>query len=292
MGTMRARRPAVCLSLALCVSSLPCAALAGKVAIAPVEYALVDGSPAAPEAAAQVEEKVAQAAREAGLEAIRDAAVTDAAVPLPECARSLHDRECLAAVAGKLGADDAISARVTDDDHTAYRVELLFARREPVDEERTAGFFVVLEWVKGAVALALQRPAEPLQEPAPAAAPEPAPAAAPEPGPSDRSVGPDRSGVRKLRPALFWTGVGLTGALAVAWAATDIAAWKAPAGTADERDRVRGLQIADGALLGCALGAAVATTVVYFFTDFGSGDVSVAPVAARGGGGLALEGRF
>jgi hypothetical protein len=291
MSTMSMRRVVVFVGLIAGISSLPSMARAAKVAIAPVEYALVDGSPAAPEAAAQVEEKIAEAAREAGFEVVRDAAVTDAAISVPACAAALHDKACLAAIARKLGAEDAISVRVTDDDHTSYRVEFVYARREASDDERTAGFFVVLEWVKGAAALALQKPAA-RPEPAPTAAPA-APATA-EPGKpdlSDRSDVSDRSDKsdrRKLPPALFWSGVGLTGALAIAWAATDIAAWKSDAGN----DHVRKLQVADGVLLGCGLGAAVATTVVFFFTDFGSDSVSVAPVATGDGGGLVLHGRF
>jgi hypothetical protein len=226
---------------------------------------------------------------------------------------------------------------VTDDDHTSYRVEVTHARRDKVVDERTAGFFVVLEWVRGTVALTLQKPASQAAEPAASQAAAVSPeaslagAAAPERrDPSDASPSasaPATSDRRKLIPkAIFWTGVGVTGALLVSYAATDIATYvryrdlkssPPPARSQGDWDAAHRLQIADRTLLGFTLAAAAATTVMYFFTEFESSEPSEAPLAppeiggmggrvgdrrARvvgwgpfplpGGGGLVVEGRF
>jgi hypothetical protein len=302
---------------------MPAAAGAAKVAIVPVEYVQIQSGEVR-DAARQVEDKVADGAREAGFEVVRGAAVADAVKQQPACAAAARDRGCLEAVAEALGVDEAIAVSVTDDDHTSYRVELSHARRDKVVDERTAGFFVVLEWVRGTVALALQKPAS--QGTGTNAPPAPPPPPLPDsPKPSKAAV-PDAAAARSKpipRP-VFWTGVAVTGALAVAWGATDIATYhryKELKGEArGERsqgdwDAAHRLQVADRALLGVGLAAAAATAVMYFFTDFetavasssaplappeiggmagpntAGGITAVAPVALPSGGGLALEGR-
>jgi len=327
------RTKAAFVGVILCL--LPGAARAAKVAIVPVEYVQVQSGEAR-DAAVQVEDKVAEGAREAGYEVVRGAAVADAVKASAACAAAARDRACLEAVAEALGADEAIAVSVTDDDHTTYRVEVVHARRDKVVDERTAGFFVVLEWVRGTVALTLQRPAS--QAPQPASSQKsqesqksqtaPVPPAAPVPGTSDSP--------RPLHRAAFWTGVGVTGALVVAFAATDIATSSRYNDLKDERaaarsqadwDAAHRLQVADRVLLGFSLAAAVATTVMAFFTEFGGEDEipptpfveggasssssseeesasspplkkgaggisALAPFALPNGGGLALEGRF
>ena len=319
MGTMSNHPRVAWVCLAACAFAAPATALAAKVAIAPVEYALIDSDAAAPDAASQIEDKIAEGAREAGYEVLRGAVVADALGATPQCAASARDRACLEAVAERLGVDEAVAVSVKDEDHTSYRIEMTHARRDKVVDERTAGFFVVLEWLRGTIALTLQKPAE-----APAAAvptpgaqqPKAQGPAAPDARASDASDRPDeseasdggRAGHTKLKPPVFWSGVALTGALAISWIAVDVAAWKAPADTTAEWDKAHRLQVADGVLLGCALGAAVATTVVSFFTDFGKappapspsggglgrGSVStaLAPLVSPEGGGVVLEGRF
>jgi hypothetical protein len=301
---------------------LPLEAGAAKVAIAKVDYTLLQPGDSR-EAAAQVEGKVAEGAREAGFEPVRGALVVEAVRGVPACAEKERAQECLAAVAEKLGADEAVAVAVTDDEHASYRVEVTFARRDAVADERTAGFFVVLEWVRGAVALALQRPAP---ESSPQPVPQPASSASqPSPASPVSAVAPvpavpppaDSGPAKPLHRAVFWTGVGVTGALLVAFAATDAAtnaryndleAESPAARSQDDWDAARRLQVADRALLGCTLAAAAATTVIFFFTDFegtyrdrtvsggdssGAPPVSVlAPFATTDGAGLILQGRF
>jgi hypothetical protein len=302
------RIPAIAIGVMLCLPSLE--ARAAKVAIAAVRYVQVQSGEAA-EAARQIEDKVADGAREAGYEVLRGAAVADAVRESAACAGAAMDRACLEAVAEALGVDEAIAVSVTDDDHTSYRVEVIHARRDKVVDERTAGFFVVLEWVRGTVALTLQKPATPASAPAPEPAksdasdlsdasdtpPAPAAPAAPAPKP------------KPLHRALFWTGVGVTGALIVAYAATDIGTFvkygdlketPPPDRSQADWDAAHRLQVADRVLLGFSIAAAAATTVMYFFTDFedpsqpspAGGGLGWAPVILPNGGGLALEGRF
>ncbi len=183
-----------------------------------------------------------------------------------------------------------------------------------MEEERTAGFFVVLEWLKGSVALSLQKAVEePVAEEPVVAEPgvaepgveEPVVAEPGDEEPVDDESAEDEGGVS---PAVMYVSAGVTGALLIAWGITDIVVhgkykdledsdadrekWL------DDRESARSLQTADRVLLGFAAAGLVTTAVLFFVVDFG--DVDDAPVEVTGfgpapmagGGGLLLRGRF
>ena len=279
---------------ALAASLLPAAAAADKVAILPVSYARADGGEVSSQTAKKIEDEVAKGAQEAGFEVLR--------VDRGSC----EDSDCLAKTADELGVDEAVSVGVVVEDETSYSLKIVYAHREKVTAERTAGFFVVLEWLRGSVALSLQKA---IAEPAVA---EPV---VDEPGEEEPVVEEpvveepeeDEGGVS---PAVMYVSAGVTGALLIAWGITDIVVhgkykdldrsgsdadrekWL------DDRESARNLQTADRVLLGFAAAGLVTTAVLFFVVDFD--DVDDAPVKVTGfgpaptdgGGGLLLSGRF
>ena len=273
-------------SLITCL--LPVAAAADKVAILPVSYARADGGEVSSQTVKKIEDEVAKGAQEAGFEVVKVEQ------------RSCEDSDCLAKTASDLGADEAVAVGVVVEDETSYSLKIVYAHREKVTAERTAGFFVVLEWLRGSVALSLQkkvaaRPAveEPVVE-------EPVVEE-----PVVEEPGGDEGGVS---PAAMYVSAGVTGALLIAWGITDIVVhgkykdleesdadrekWL------DDRDSARSLQTADRVLLGFAAAGLVTTAVLFFVVDFDDVDdapvkvTGLGPAPTDGGGGLLLRGRF
>ncbi len=281
---------AIC-SLITCL--LPVAAAADKVAILPVSYARADGGEVSSQTVKKIEDEVAKGAQEAGFEVVK--------VEQSSC----EDSDCLAKTASDLGADEAVAVGVVVEDETSYSLKIVYAHREKVTAERTAGFFVVLEWLRGSVALSLQKAvaAQPAVEEPVVEEPVVEEPVVEEPvveGPDE-----DEGGVS---PAVMYVSAGVTGALLIAWGITDIVVhgkykdleesdadrekWL------DDRDSARSLQTADRVLLGFAAAGLVTTAVLFFVVDFD--DVDDAPVKVTGfgpaptdgGGGLLLRGRF
>jgi tetratricopeptide (TPR) repeat protein len=106
----------------------------------------------------------------------------------------------------------------------------------------------------------------------------------------------------RLSPTLFWTGVGVTGALVLTSVITGSVAlsqsseYKDPdtskADRLDLRDSGRALRTTSTVTIVLAAAAAAGTAVLYIFTDFGAKESSVAAAPLQGGGVLMMEGRF
>ncbi len=282
---------------ALAASLLPAAAAAAdKVAILPVSYARADGGEVSSQTVKKIEDEVARGAQEAGFEVVR--------VERGSC----EDSDCLAKTADELGVDEAVAVIVLVEDETSYSLKIVYAHREKVTAERTAGFFVVLEWLRGSVALSLQKAvaAEPaVEEPVVDEPGEKEPVVeepvVEEPVEHDR----DEDGVS---PAVLYVSAGVTGALLIAWGITDIVVhgkykdleesdadrekWL------DDRESARNLQTADRVLLGFAAAGLVTTAVLFFVVDFDDKDdapvkvTGFGPAPTDGGGGMLLRGRF
>jgi tetratricopeptide (TPR) repeat protein len=141
----------------------------------------------------------------------------------------------------------------------------------------------------------------PVEEPkeTPAAAPAPPPPAvkpAPEPTP------PKRPGRRRLHRAWFWSGVALTGALAVTGTVTGVLALNQSSEYKDGATSfARRSELKDsGELLGtlstatfaAAGGTAAVTLILYFFTDFHARERTVSATALPGGGAVVVGGTF
>ena len=107
----------------------------------------------------------------------------------------------------------------------------------------------------------------------------------------------------------FWTGVGITAALAVTSVATGVMAWNEnqkyndPATPLDEqlthRDTGQALEVAMWTTMGLGIAAAAGTAVLYFFTTPRDGAAQEPGKTARfgitplmDGGAITLEGRF
>jgi hypothetical protein len=288
---------------ALITCLLPVAAAADKVAILPVSYARADGGEVSSQTMKKIEDEVAKGAQEAGFEVVGVER------------RSCEDSDCLARVASDLGADEAVAVGVVVEDETSYSLKIVYAYREKVTAERTAGFFVVLEWLRGSVALSLQKavaahPAveEPVVEESVVEEPVVEEPGGEEPGgeePGGEEPVDDEGGVS---PAAMYVSAGVTGALLIAWGITDIVVhgkykdleesdadrekWL------DDRESARSLQTADRVLLGFAAAGLVTTAVLFFVVDFDDKDdapvevTGFGPAPTDGGGGLLLRGRF
>jgi tetratricopeptide (TPR) repeat protein len=147
------------------------------------------------------------------------------------------------------------------------------------------------------------------KKPSPSPAPSPAPEQKPEeqpplePAPSQPAPEPGpRPARRGLSPILFWSGVGVTGALLLTGTFTGAVALSkselyrdvdTPYGDLqDLRDTGTALKTTSTVTFVLGGIAAVATTVLYFYTDFGPKERSVAAAPVEGGGVLVVEGRF
>ena len=277
----------------------------------------------APEAVAKVMEKILEGVGEAGWEALPAEAVAGSIgriSPDGPCAEA----DCLAEVAKDAGADEALLISIVDEDRTSYDLKVALANREGVEVQKTAGFFVVLEWLRGTVALILQKPArepEEVEGAAPVAAGEIAGEGEAEIAAKDgggEEDGPGENGPanqatpkdgKKLGPVPFYVSAAATGALLISWGVTDAVVHSRYEELRDDdmeredwlekRDSARSLQTADRVLLGIAAAGVLATGVLFFLTDFdreveeeNPGVRAVGPTAFEGGGGLSIAGEF
>lgn len=148
------------------------------------------------------------------------------------------------------------------------------------------------------------------KRPAPTAQPAPAPeskldetppdlsARKPEPAPAPAPA-PSR---RKLSPIFFWSGVGVTGALLLTGTITGAVALSKSsefndpntpaADLQDLKDSGTALKTTSTVTFVLAGVAAAGTAALYFFTDFGSREHSVAAAPIEGGGMVVMGGRF
>jgi hypothetical protein len=131
-------------------------AAASKVAIAPLDF--VDhttGEPIEGQPLKQLEDKIFEGAKAAGYEVISGTIVLDAITE--KAGDTGCDSSCMQEVAQKLDADEIIIARIIDEDQTNFTVDIAFTiSGRSISQERTDGFFVVLEWIKGTVSLILK----------------------------------------------------------------------------------------------------------------------------------------
>jgi tetratricopeptide (TPR) repeat protein len=147
----------------------------------------------------------------------------------------------------------------------------------------------------------LAKQAPPPVEPEPTPAPEETPpeltkqpAPEPEPKPEARSRG--------LNPLFFWGGVGLTGAMVLTGTITGAVAlskssdFNDPATPSEDlqdlKDSGSSMKTASTVTFVLAGVAAAGTAALYFFTDFGSKETSVAAAPIEGGGLVVMGGRF
>jgi tetratricopeptide (TPR) repeat protein len=107
---------------------------------------------------------------------------------------------------------------------------------------------------------------------------------------------------RRLSPNLFWTGVGLTGAMLLTSVIMGSAAlamsseYKDPETSLQDRldlkDTGEVLRTTSTVTFVLAVTAAAGSAALYFFTDFDTKEAAVAAAPLQGGGVLMMEGRF
>jgi hypothetical protein len=107
---------------------------------------------------------------------------------------------------------------------------------------------------------------------------------------------------RRLSPVWFWTGVATAGALITTGVVTQVvlldksSEYKDPATPVERRRELKDggepLIATSGVTLGLGVAAAVASGVIYFFTDFGGERPVVSAGPLSGGGQVVLGGRF
>lgn len=306
-------------SFAVVLSLASAVCFADGIALFPVTYERTDGGEVAPELVDKVAKKAAEGVREAGFEIVPRAKV-DASIEKVSAKAPCVDRECLAAVADDLGAADALLVSVVDEDRTTFRVTVALARREGVSEEKTAGFFVILEWLRGTVALTLQKAVTPSVETVEQPDSTEGEGETEEPKQVEEEATPEESAEGpgevvaplddgKLGPVPFYVSAAVTGALLISWGVTDAVVHSRYEELRDDdmeredwlekRDSARSLQTADRVLLGIAAAGVLATGVLFFLTDFdreveqeNPGIRAVGPTAFKGGGGLSIAGEF
>lgn len=105
----------------------------------------------------------------------------------------------------------------------------------------------------------------------------------------------------RLKPALFWIGLGATAAFAGATVGLDFAVGakiddaETTANNSVLKDSAKKMQVAERVFGGLAVAAAVTTGVLFFLTDFGGEEESslaVRPFSDGRSGGLSVQGRF
>lgn len=136
--------------------------------------------------------------------------------------------------------------------------------------------------------------AELLETPQPASLPA-------DPGAGAESA-PPTDNRRKLPPLYFWSGVGLTGALAITGTITGAlslgksSSYSDPSTPREElqglKDSGESLRTASTVTFILALATAAGTVVTYFYTDFGSKKGLVSATPLPGGGAVVLRGQF
>lgn len=142
-----------------------------------------------------------------------------------------------------------------------------------------------------------KQPPKPAPEEQP---PQPEEKPTPKPPPEPSAPKPPRS--KGLPPLVFWSGVGVTSALLLTGIITGAMALSKSSEYQDPNTpygELQGLKDSGKAartastvtFVLCAV-AATATTLVYFYTDFGPKEASMAAGPIEGGGLLVLQGRF
>ena len=281
----------------------PILAHAEKIIVVPVSYTRADSGEQVPQAADKIEKTVIEEARDAGFDIVDQSTAKAALEELSECSKI--SKECLQSLVQKLNADEAIYVKTVDDDQTSYKINVTLASRDGFSDSRTDGFFVVLEWLRGAVALELQKSVTVATvEPAPVkTSPTPETVVPPkteEPTLSEKSDG------HGLSPAPFYIAAAVTGAIFVGWGITDIVVHKkfkdlkdgkvANNNWTSTRDNLKKLQTFDRILLGTAAVGALTTGVLFFMTDFdtkkNADKAKLIPSVTPNGGMLTFQGSF
>ncbi len=273
--------------VAVCAVTVPAAAAAQKIVVFRGAYEKVLEQERVSESADLVAEEVAAVANGAEWEVVRRS---------DECS----SKECLEKALAVYEADEAVSVSVRQTG-VKYNLEIRFARRQDIEDEVLGTFSEATEKVGILVHEVLTEENQTEERPATDQDTQPN-----EPS-GDQPSDETRDG---LRPTAFWVSLGITGAVAIAYTAVDIATfrrWKDLEKTVpndrkqSDWDSFHTLQITDRVLFGTMLAGIATSTVLFFLTDFKrepdddekeQGVSLLSPVLIDNGGLLMLQGRF
>ena len=278
---------------------VPLSALAQKVAVLPVSYWLVWKNAESVEKAKAIQEEVAEGAFEAGFEVLRGAEVEDAVwssagVKASDC----RDSECLSSVAEKLGVENALFVSITEEG-LLYNVEVILAKGEAESGPLGGNFAKLKKGVRSMVKTVLQSTKK---EPEPEATPPPSIETETEPEPEPTTE--EQAESKGISPIPFYITAGLTSAIAITYVVTESVGYarynKLEEGDQDDwenkKDALKPLQTTSRVFMGLTVAGAIATTVLFFLTDFDKDEstptAKLTPVPTDGGGLLMLNGRF
>jgi hypothetical protein len=284
---------------------------AERVAVLPVSYTMYKTNASSEERALKVADAVAMGVERAGLEPVRGDEVTAASRELaPDGESYCNQPACAREVAAQVGAAFAVFVSVVDKEGQ-FDIEVLGTDSEPITASPFGTFRSMTRRVSGLVETSIREavsmrgtpPSAPVDDETTSAGPkEEPPPPSPAPDNTAETVAPpvedeDDGGIS---PVPFIVTSVLTGGLIAGYVSVEVIGYKRDQDNATEED-TRTLRITSRALLGCAATGVVASVVLFFLTDFHSGDAEAAktarnwhvlPSLAPSGGGLLLEGRF
>ena len=267
----------LCLALGGLLWLVPSLSAAQTLVVLPVRYG--DGGPHTEASAAHIGEIIVDAAGSAGFAVVKGPPVLEA-LRAQQCLPDQCGTACMALLRAHFNADDVIVISAADEEQVHYTVQVDFVQRPTIEAAHTAGFFVVLDWLKKALVDALDAP--------PPAVPDADDAAhsGGVPGAEDAALAgenadADTPGLPKpfRTRTPFWVAAGTTTALGISALAMDIAVNRQYRRLKAQRDRGedvsardirRGesMQVAERFLLGLAVTGAVTTGVLALFTEF------------------------
>ena len=274
--------PAVLLTATMCFST---AAYAQRIAVLSGSYLQVMEGETSDARAEIVADRVCKTIRTSGLECVR-------------VNGKCSDEACLKERADALSTDEAVLVSV-EQTGAEYEFHLLSAQDRGAMTEHTGTLDDALAELDRLVDASV---ISPLEQP-PETAPLPIPAASPSiEGPSENTGTPTNADrPRRIRPPVFWSVFGVAIASVAAATALEVVGYRqwqdfkdlpSSERSADKKDRLESLRIADRVMLGVSGAAVVATVVTAAFTDFKHRRVHAALTPISGGGALHLSAEF
>ena len=273
--------PAVLLTATICFST---AAHAQKVAVLGGTYLQVMEGETSEARAVIVADRVCKTIKESGLECLR-------------VNETCSDEACLKQQSAALATDEAVLVSV-EQTGAEYEFHLLSALDRGAMTEHTGTLDDALAALDRLVKTSVAAPLNQQPESAPSSTPVPPSVEGPAEN-TDTPASGDRS--KRIRPPVFWSVFGVAIASVAAATALEVVGYRqwqdfkdlpSSERSADEKDRLESLRIADRVMLGVSGAAVIATVVTAAFTDFKHPRIHAALTPISGGGALHLSAEF
>jgi len=210
--------------------------------------------------------------------------------------------QCLEKVAREHEAHDAVYISVKQDS-SSYNLMLFHIKGRSIARELTGPFSKAIKEVESLAAEAIGKPDATATE----ETIEPQTTEPQEPDEPAEAFPQEDSEGRRLSPPVFWTSIGITGALAISLCISEAVAGSRIEDLEDTEPVLRKQSdwedmkkavVIERVFLGLTMAGAATTAVLFFLTDFKQEKSksarleSIAPAAAQNGGMLVLQGSF